>query len=157
MPLKALHSKGVATHAGEDEKDIVDETLEFFRANMLFTTFDIQGDADRLLIYLTSFAAQCVKAVAKEKIATKEDGAKLLHGLATKRFSLPGDSNFLPGLGHFFGKHNMHTLCTSARCCAVFFVDANVLLVFFRQSSFIFIFFVHAKKKNPPVNPTPIF
>ena len=140
MPLKALHSKGVATHAGEDEKDIVDETLEFFRANMLFTTFDIQGDA-----------------VAKEKIATKEDGAKLLHGLATKRFSLPGDSNFLPGLGHFFGKHNMHTLCTSARCCAVFFVDANVLLVFFRQSSFIFIFFVHAKKKNPPVNPTPIF
>ena len=104
LPLKALNSKGVATHADENEKDVVDETLEYFRANMLFTTFDIQGDADRLLIYLTSFAAQCIKAVAKEKIATKEDGAKFLHGLATKRFPLPGDSNFLPGLGHFFEK-----------------------------------------------------
>ena len=93
LPLKALNSKGVATHADENEKDVVDETLEYFRANMLFTTFDIQGDADRLLIYLTSFAAQCIKAVAKEKIATKEDGAKFLHGLATKRFPLPGDSN----------------------------------------------------------------
>ena len=131
LPLKALNSKGVATHADENEKDVVDETLEYFRANMLFTTFDIQGDADRLLIYLTSFAAQCIKAVAKEKIATKEDGAKFLHGLATKRFPLPGDSNFLPGLGHFFGKHNIPTQCTSACCCAVFLLALTCWLFVF--------------------------
>ena len=150
LPLKALNSKGVATHADENEKDVVDETLEYFRANMLFTTFDIQGDADRLLIYLTSFAAQCIKAVAKEKIATKEDGAKFLHGLATKRFPLPGDSNFLPGLGHFFGKHNIPTQCTSARCCAVFFVGANLLFVFLRHSSSTLFFFRARKKKEKP-------
>ena len=158
LPLKALNSKGVATHADENEKDVVDETLEYFRANMLFTTFDIQGDADRLLIYLTSFAAQCIKAVAKEKIATKEDGAKFLHGLATKRFPLPGDSNFLPGLGHFFGKHNIPTQCTSARCCAVFLLALTCCLFVFATPLLHFFFFVHAKKKkNPPVNPTPIF
>ena len=104
LPLKALHSKGVATHADAEEKDIIDETLEYFRANMLFTQFDIQGDADRLLIYLTAFSAECIKKIATDKVATKDEGVKVLHQVAISKFNLPGDTNFLPGLGHFFEK-----------------------------------------------------
>jgi actin related protein 2/3 complex subunit 3 len=104
LPIKPLHSKGVATAAEEDATDIIDETLEYFRANMLFSQFDIQGDADRLLIYLTSFASDCIKTIAREKVPDSTAGAKVLHQNAIKKFALPGDINFISGLSHFFEK-----------------------------------------------------
>jgi|TARA_B100000780_G_C20855283_1_gene339942 actin related protein 2/3 complex subunit 3 len=104
LPIKATASKGVATLANDDEKDVIDETLEYFRANMLFSTFDIKGDADRMLIYMTAFASECIKKLAKEKVDNKEAGIKNLHSLSISKFQLPGDSNFLPGLGQFFEK-----------------------------------------------------
>jgi actin related protein 2/3 complex subunit 3 len=108
LPIKATASKGVATEAPDDEKDVIDETIEYFRANMLFSQFDIQGDADRLLIYLTAFASGCIKQVVKGKVATKDEAVKALHQPG-KKFELPGDPNFLPGLGHFFEKPSSKT------------------------------------------------
>ena len=84
------------------------KTIEYFRANMLFSQFDIQGDADRLLIYLTAFASGCIKQVVKGKVATKDEAVKALHQPG-KKFELPGDPNFLPGLGHFFEKPSSKT------------------------------------------------
>ena len=81
-----------------EEVDIIDETLTFFRANMFFTTFDVKGGADRLLIYLTLYANQCVKRAAK--VATKDEGEKVLFSLANEAFPLPGDSGWK--LGGFF-------------------------------------------------------
>ena len=104
LPIKATASKGVATLAGEDEKDVMDETLEYFRANMLFTQFDIEGDADRMLIYMTWFASECIQKISADKVSTKDEGIKVLHGFANAKFQIPGDANFLPGLGHFFEK-----------------------------------------------------
>jgi actin related protein 2/3 complex subunit 3 len=40
------------------EPDIVDEALTLFRANVLFRNFEVQGSADRVLIYLTLFIHQ---------------------------------------------------------------------------------------------------
>ena len=75
-----------------EETDVIDETLTFFRANMFFTSFDVKGGADRLLIYLTLYANQCIKRAAK--LATKEEGAKALFSLANESFPLPGESGW---------------------------------------------------------------
>ena len=43
------------------EEDIVDETLGYFKANVLFKHFEVKGAADRTLIYLTLYTTQCLK------------------------------------------------------------------------------------------------
>ena len=40
---------------------MVDEILQFFKPNMLYRTFDVQGPGDRLLIYFTLYVHQCLK------------------------------------------------------------------------------------------------
>jgi hypothetical protein len=41
-----------------DQDDIIDETMNFFRANVFFKSFEVKGGADRLMIYLTLFIHQ---------------------------------------------------------------------------------------------------
>ena len=55
-----------------DEDDIIDETLNFFRANVFFRNFDVRGPADRTMIYLTLYAHQCL--VKCEKIEDRASG-----------------------------------------------------------------------------------
>jgi actin related protein 2/3 complex subunit 3 len=47
-----------------DELDIVDEALIKFRANVLFKNFQIKGDADRLLVYITVYISKCLEVAA---------------------------------------------------------------------------------------------
>ena len=54
------------------QEDIIDDTLNFFRANVLFRNFDVRGGADRSMIYLTLFAVQCL--VKCEKIEDRPSG-----------------------------------------------------------------------------------
>jgi actin related protein 2/3 complex subunit 3 len=46
-----------------DEEDIIDETLQTFKANILFRNFEVKGNADRLLIYLTLYVSQCLRKI----------------------------------------------------------------------------------------------
>jgi hypothetical protein len=55
-----------------DQDDIIDETLNFLRANVFFRNYDVRGGADRTLIYLTLFAILCL--VKCEKIEDKASG-----------------------------------------------------------------------------------
>ena len=55
----------------DDENDVVAEALLYFRANVLFASFEIEGPADRLLIYLTFYISQCLDRLDK-KGKTKE-------------------------------------------------------------------------------------
>lgn len=55
-----------------DQEDILDETLNFFRANVFFRNFDVRGAPDRTLIYLTLFVHQCL--VKCEKIEDRATG-----------------------------------------------------------------------------------
>ena len=75
-----------------DYEDIIDETLLFFRANVLFRNFDVRGAADRTLIYLTLYAHQCL--VKAERIEEKSTALKELRALATKPFTVPGESGW---------------------------------------------------------------
>lgn len=75
-----------------DQLDIVDETLTYFRANVLFRNFEVKGPADRVLIYLTLYVSQCLSRL--EKVANKTDGARTLYNLAQEQFALPGDSGW---------------------------------------------------------------
>lgn len=55
-----------------DKEDIIDETLNTFRANVLFRNFDVRTSSDRTLIYLTLYTHQCL--VKLEKIEDKATG-----------------------------------------------------------------------------------
>ena len=43
------------------ELDIIDEAIIYFRANVLFKNFNIDGDADKLLVYITVFIQKCLE------------------------------------------------------------------------------------------------
>ena len=56
LPLRA--SSGLQA---VDARDVVDETIYTYRANVLFRNFEVKGPADKLLIYLTLFVCQCLR------------------------------------------------------------------------------------------------
>lgn len=62
------------------ERDIIDEAIEFFRANVLFKSFDIKGPADCVLVYLLVCLSHCFKITENEYIHREfrklEQGAK---------------------------------------------------------------------------------
>ena len=98
LPLKTS-VRGPAPKLAEGEtKDIIDECLTFFRANMFFSAFDVKGGSDRLLIYLTLYAAQCIKRC--QKIKNKKEGEKILYNLANESFAIPGQNGWKLG-GYF--------------------------------------------------------
>jgi len=74
--------------------DIIDETLDYFKANVLFRSFEVKGGADRVLIYLTLYAHQCLSKMVEK---SKGDAEKLLFQLAIENFSIPGDKAFALG------------------------------------------------------------
>ena len=53
--------------------DIVDEAIAFFRANVLFKSFEPKGGADLLLIYLTLFCHKVITECARK--SNKKAGA----------------------------------------------------------------------------------
>jgi actin related protein 2/3 complex, subunit 3 len=59
-------------HINLDEEDVIDETLNFFRANVFFRNFEVRGSSDRTLIYLTLYTHQCL--VKCEKIEDRATG-----------------------------------------------------------------------------------
>jgi actin related protein 2/3 complex subunit 3 len=71
------------------EDDVVDEAIRLFRANVLFRNFEVQGGADRVLVYLTLFIHQCLKRV--EKKPNKAEALRELSTLAQGAHYIPGD------------------------------------------------------------------
>jgi actin related protein 2/3 complex subunit 3 len=87
--------------SSSDEPDILDESIAFFRANVLFRTFQSQGPADLTLAYFTAFIAEVLRFFAKQK--TKEEARKKLTELSmSQNFPIPGDKNF--ALAGFFSQ-----------------------------------------------------
>ena len=61
------------------ELDIIDEAIIYFRANVLFKNFNIEGDADKLLVYITVFIQKCLeKAGDPNQQKAKENMKKLV-------------------------------------------------------------------------------
>ncbi|KJE93700.1 arp2/3 complex 21 kDa subunit [Capsaspora owczarzaki ATCC 30864] len=89
LPLNSS-VKGPAPR-GDGSEDIVEEALKYFKANVFFKNFDIKGNADRVLIYLTLYITDCLQKLAK--CPTKNDGLKAMNTMSLETFSLPGDKN----------------------------------------------------------------
>ncbi|EFA77313.1 nicotinate phosphoribosyltransferase-like protein [Heterostelium album PN500] len=90
LPLKTTH-KGPAPKADPNSQDIIDEALELFKANILFRNFEVQGNGDRVLIYLTLYITKCLLKIAT---CNKADAEKQLFTMAQEQFTVPGDSAF---------------------------------------------------------------
>mmetsp|Transcript_145991 Transcript_145991/g.254881 ORF Transcript_145991/g.254881 Transcript_145991/m.254881 type:complete len:176 (-) Transcript_145991:601-1128(-) len=94
LPIRSK-VKGPAPPKRDEGPDILDEVLRYFKPNMLYRTFDVQGPADRLLIYFTLYVHLCLKRINKQ---TKDQASKTLFALAQETFKIPGESGFiLPG------------------------------------------------------------
>ncbi|RCK57602.1 Actin-related protein 2/3 complex subunit 3 [Candida viswanathii] len=74
------------------EYDIVEETLDLFRANSFFKNFEIKGNADRLLIYGILFVSDCLSKLNKG--TSSRDAVRVLTNLSLDNFSMPGDIGF---------------------------------------------------------------
>ncbi|CUG91261.1 ARP2/3 complex subunit, putative [Bodo saltans] len=91
-PAKAMDPTSVDENGAEvANEDIIDESLFYFKANMLMKTFTIKGDGDRLILYLTYFLSQCVKKVVG---LTKDQAKQALHAFANEGFCAPGEKAF---------------------------------------------------------------
>jgi actin related protein 2/3 complex subunit 3 len=81
--------------ADPSQGDIVDETLDLFRANSLFRNFEIKGPADRTLIVLILFISDCLAKIGSARtVPTQIEASKLLNTLSVDTFPIPGDANF---------------------------------------------------------------
>ena len=77
------------------QPDIIDETLDLFRANSLFRNFEIKGPADRTLIILILFISDCLAKLGSARtVPTQIEATKLLNTLSVDTFPIPGDANF---------------------------------------------------------------
>ena len=73
--------------------DVLDEVLALFRANTFFRNFELQGPADRLLVYGIWFVSDCLTKIKPS--AGVRDATKDVMNLALDlQFALPGDPGF---------------------------------------------------------------
>ncbi|ETO00017.1 hypothetical protein RFI_37442, partial [Reticulomyxa filosa] len=81
---------------------VIDEAILYFRANILFTQFDVEGPADLTMIYITAWIADCLRTLSNQK--TKADAKKKVSNTIgiNKKFQIPGDAKFTFGV--YFNK-----------------------------------------------------
>ena len=89
-PVQSLLRQDVADEGSE--VDIIEEALSYFKANVFFKTYEIQSDADRVLIYVTLYITECLKKL--QRCSSKEQGMQEMYSLAISRFDIPGDPGF---------------------------------------------------------------
>lgn len=90
LPIKT-HFKGPSLPLMEGY-DIIDETLDLFRANTFFKNFEIKGASDRTLIYGILFVSQCLNSLSSN--VTQNEAIKNLTNLSLEDFAIPGDVGF---------------------------------------------------------------
>ncbi|KAG5654621.1 hypothetical protein H0H81_011596 [Sphagnurus paluster] len=94
LPIKT-RIRGPAPQADPSHPDIIDETLDLFRANSLFRNFEIKGPADRTLIVLILYVSDCLAKLGSARtVPTQIEASKSLNTLSVDSFPVPGDANF---------------------------------------------------------------
>ncbi|KAG1893745.1 actin-related protein 2/3 complex subunit 3, partial [Suillus fuscotomentosus] len=79
--------------ADPEQGDIIDETLDLFRANSLFCNFEIKGPADRLLIILILYISDCLAKIGSARtVPTQIEASKMLNTLSVDNLAIPGDA-----------------------------------------------------------------
>lgn len=83
--------------SGEETEayDILDEVMQYFKANMVHKTFQVNGPGDRLALYLTCYVQQAIKRLwLSGKKGTRQHAKKVLIELAIETPVGPGHSSF---------------------------------------------------------------
>jgi actin related protein 2/3 complex subunit 3 len=94
-PSSLFHSAHAIKPADPEQADIIDETLDLFRANSLFRNFEIKGPADRTLIVLILYISDCLTKLGTARtVPTQIEASKSLNTLSVDSFAIPGDANF---------------------------------------------------------------
>ncbi|CAD7698692.1 unnamed protein product [Ostreobium quekettii] len=97
-PILSLRGRARGPAGPTADPDIVDEALHLFRPNVFFKSFEVQGPADRLLVYLSMHIAACLERLLDAK-GGKEEAGRMLFMLAHETVRVPGEAGFgLSGL-----------------------------------------------------------
>lgn len=102
LPLKTKVKGPAPKELDETKEDIIDEVLKYFKANMLFRTFQVESPADRTLIYLTMYTHFLLKHTENKKTQKKADADKHFFQLCEETLPGPADSSF--ALAAFYEK-----------------------------------------------------
>lgn len=94
LPLKTKVKGPAPKELDESKEDIIDEVLKYFKANMLFRTFQVESPADRTLIYLTLYTHYLLKNTENKKTSKKADADRLYFTLCEAELPGPGDNSF---------------------------------------------------------------
>ncbi|CAI7600415.1 unnamed protein product [Penicillium pancosmium] len=92
LPTLPPNTADIDVAPDSESYDCVDEILSLFRANVLFRNFEINGPADRMLIYGTLFVSECLGKV--KPTMTAREAEKALINAALDNFAIPGDVSF---------------------------------------------------------------
>ncbi|KAF5281872.1 hypothetical protein FQR65_LT14516 [Abscondita terminalis] len=84
--------RGPAPIHPPQEMDVIDEALNYFKANVFFRTYEIKSEADRLLIYITLYVTECLKKL--QRCSSKNQAQNEMYTLAISRFDIPGEPGF---------------------------------------------------------------
>lgn len=90
LPLRTSF-KGPAPKSNDDQ-DVIDEALYYFKSNIFFRSYEVKGTADRVMIYLTLYISECLKKL--QRAPNRVEAQKSLATLAVSSFDIPGDPNF---------------------------------------------------------------
>ncbi|KOB67543.1 Arp2/3 complex p21 subunit [Operophtera brumata] len=99
LPIRTTY-RGPAPLSPKIELDIIDEALNYFKANVFFRFYEIKSDSDRVLIYLTLYISECLKKL--QKCSNKSQGQQEMYMLAISKFDIPGEQ-YLQQLRHETG------------------------------------------------------
>jgi actin related protein 2/3 complex subunit 3 len=84
----------LSTISGIDTKDVIEEAIEFFRANILFRSYEPQGAGDLLVCYLTIYFSEILRFLHKSA-KTVADARKSITQIShAQNFGVPGESTF---------------------------------------------------------------
>lgn len=81
LPALPPNTPDIDVTPENESYDCVDEILSLFRANVLFRNFEINGPADRMLIYGTLFVSECLGKVKPTMTARDAEKVYTLHAL----------------------------------------------------------------------------
>lgn len=99
--------------------DILDEVLALFRANTFFRNFEIQGAADRLLMYGIWFVSDCLGRI-KPGASARDAGKEVMNLALDVNFAIPGDPgwplNQVSSPRHNIDLHWLRTDASLPRC-----------------------------------------
>lgn len=93
LPLRVtIKGGGRGPAPSTNQEDVVDQSLDLFKANILFKNFEIETDVDRVQVYITLYIIECLKKL--QKSPNKERGGQDMYSLALENFALPGEAGF---------------------------------------------------------------